>query len=57
MTGGHDKTVRIWDARTGELLLTLSGHDGWVTTVAFSKDGRRIVSGSFDGTIKVWQTR
>ena len=31
-----------------------SGHEGWVTTVAFSPDGSRIVSGGADGTIRMW---
>ncbi|PSB01818.1 serine/threonine-protein kinase [Merismopedia glauca] len=34
---------------------TLSGHDGWVQTLAFSPDGQKLGSGSTDGTIKVWE--
>ena len=34
--------------------LTLHGHIEFVNSVAFSPDGRRIVSGSYDTTIKVW---
>jgi hypothetical protein len=34
--------------------LTLKGHAGRVSSVAFSADGRRIASGSMDGTVKVW---
>lgn len=33
---------------------TLKGHTNWVTTVAFSADGRRLVSGSWDQSVKVW---
>jgi WD40 repeat protein len=33
---------------------TLDGHTGEVTSVAISRDGRRVVSGSRDGTVKVW---
>ena len=39
---------------TGQETLTLKGHTGSVSSVAFSPDGRRIVSGSSDGTVKVW---
>ena len=33
---------------------TLKGHSGWVTAVAFSADGRRLASGSWDQTVKFW---
>jgi len=35
-------------------LLTLKGHTDAVTSVSFSPDGKRIVSGSWDDTVKVW---
>jgi WD40 repeat protein len=34
--------------------LTLAGHTGWILTVSFSPDGRRILSGSWDSTIRIW---
>jgi WD40 repeat protein len=39
---------------TGELLRTLTGHSGIVLSAAYSPDGRRIVSASYDETVKVW---
>jgi hypothetical protein len=47
----------VWDARTGAPQLELKGHTGWVQSVAFSPDGTRIVTGSFDRTAKVWDAR
>ena len=43
---GRTTTVKVWDADTGQEVLTLKGHTGMVTSVAFSADGKRIVSGS-----------
>jgi WD40 repeat protein len=48
------RTVRIWDPATGRLLLTLSGHAGLITRVAYSPDGRRLASVSRDRLVKVW---
>jgi hypothetical protein len=53
-SGSFDKTVRVWDAQTGQELHTFRGHNNWVTTVAFSPDGTRLVSGGVDHTVKVW---
>ena len=55
IVSGGDKTVRLWDADTGQPIgAPLSGHDNTVLSVAFSPDGRRIASGSFDNTVRVW---
>ncbi|KAH6702780.1 WD40-repeat-containing domain protein [Leptodontidium sp. MPI-SDFR-AT-0119] len=55
VSGSWDKTVRRWDAATGQQLLpALKGHTSWVTSVAFSPDGKQIVSGSDDKTVRRW---
>ena len=46
--------MRVWDAASGAELLVLRGHEGSVTAAAFSPDGARIVSGSWDETVRVW---
>jgi len=51
---GFERTAKIWDIKTGRQLLTLSGHSGWITSMAFSPDGSRIVTGSHDRTARMW---
>ena len=46
-SASEDKTVKVWDATTGELLHDLSGHERRVIAVAFSPDGQRLASGSY----------
>jgi hypothetical protein len=57
VSASEDRTLKVWDVRTGRELLTLSGHSEGVMAVAMSEDGQRAVSGSFDGTLKVWDLR
>src|SRR5262249_47789486 len=54
-TADFKALVRIWDAASGEELLTLKGHSSWVWSLAFSPDGKRLYSGSRDRTVRVWR--
>lgn len=58
-TGGafQNSLVRLWDASTGELLRTLEGHVNGVERLAFAPHGQLLVSGSYDGTLRVWGIR
>jgi WD40 repeat protein len=49
-----DNTVRVWDAVTGTQLLMLRGHTNNVWSVSWSPDGRYLVSGSSDTSVRVW---
>src|ERR1700730_4634944 len=57
LSGSKDKTLKLWDAATGQLLRTFVGHTGEVTSVSFSPDGTRVLSGSDDGEdrrLRLW---
>lgn len=53
--GSHDSfDIHLWSVQTGALLDQLSGHEGPISTLAFTPDGRMLVSGSWDRTIRTW---
>lgn len=47
-------SVALFEAATGREVGTVTGHTGWVCGIAFSPDGRRLVTGSWDSTALVW---
>ncbi len=47
-----DKTLRIFEANAQKLVL--NGHNDWVYTFAISRDGNAIVSGCWDGEVRLW---
>ncbi|HLA43658.1 MAG TPA: hypothetical protein VJZ27_09500, partial [Aggregatilineales bacterium] len=46
--------IRIWDTETSELLTTLEGHTDRTTSTIFSEDGKLLITGSWDGTVRIW---
>jgi serine/threonine protein kinase/WD40 repeat protein len=55
-SGFEDPTIRIWNAKTGRLLVRLDGHTGWVGKLVFTRDGRHLISAAADQTIRFWDT-
>jgi WD40 repeat protein len=49
--------VRLWDPSTGLLLRTLEGHTSSVTHLLFSPENQFLVSGSYDGILRIWGIR
>jgi WD40 repeat protein len=54
VSGGSDKTIKVWDLATGQCLATFEGHTDIVYGVTVTPDGKYIVSGSKDNTLKLW---
>jgi WD40 repeat protein len=52
--GENDESVTLLDVESGREIHSLSGHDGSVTSVAFSPDETKLLSTSADGTIRLW---
>ena len=49
-------SVQVWEVRRRALQQTLRGHNNLVWHVSYTRDGKRLVSGSEDGLVKVWDT-
>lgn len=46
--------IRVWDLKSGKVVMILRGHRKMISSLALAKDGKRLFSGSVDGTIKAW---
>uniref|UniRef100_A0A8C2U142 Notchless protein homolog 1 n=1 Tax=Coturnix japonica TaxID=93934 RepID=A0A8C2U142_COTJA len=53
-SASFDKSIKLWEGRTGKYLTSLRGHVSAVYQIAWSADSRLLVSGSSDSTLKVW---
>jgi WD40 repeat protein len=52
--GAADRSVQIFDAKTGNKTSSFRGHDGRITHISFDKSGARIVTSSTDNTVRIW---
>lgn len=53
-TGSRDKRIRIFEVRSGICVVTLSGHDNWVTDLVFHPNGKYLISCGDDKSIRIW---
>jgi WD40 repeat protein len=66
-SGGADRAIRLWEAASRHDVTALHGHTGYIRNLAFTADGRRLVSvsqlpslgyferGTEDGTVRIWE--
>ncbi len=52
-SGSNDKTIKLWEANTGALKMTITEQSA-VESVVFSKDSKTVISGKDDNTIGLW---
>jgi WD40 repeat protein len=57
-TGGNsdEEHLKIWDAKTGKLVANPKGHTYQVDCLAWTADGKTLISGSDDHSIRTWNT-
>ncbi|KDQ10858.1 hypothetical protein BOTBODRAFT_115211 [Botryobasidium botryosum FD-172 SS1] len=53
-SGSRDRTIRLWDTKTGASIGILNGHSDFVMALTFSPDGSTLASASYDGTARIW---
>lgn len=56
VTGYQDGNIILLNAETGETVRTIRGHDGKVTSLVVSDDGKTVLSSSEDGSIRIWDS-
>lgn len=55
VAGGSSQWVTVWDAITGDKVIEIPAHTGTVHTLAFHPDGDKLLSGSWDGSLRMWE--
>uniref|UniRef100_A0A2S2QUI2 Notchless 1 n=1 Tax=Sipha flava TaxID=143950 RepID=A0A2S2QUI2_9HEMI len=56
-SASFDKSIKLWDGKSGQFLGTMRGHVQAVYMICWSADSRLLVSGSADSTLKVWDAK
>ena len=57
LSASWDRSLRLWNLKTGALICKFLGHSNDVLACAFSPDNRHIISGGRDSKLKVWNVK
>jgi centriolar protein POC1 len=53
-SGSEDKKVKVYDVRSGRVIIHFDAHSAGVTDVSYHPSGKYLISSSLDGTMKIW---
>ncbi len=56
-SGSGDRSIRLWDVETGQLLIILDGHESLVGALQFTPDGKTLISADERGMIRRWRSQ
>lgn len=56
VAGALNSSIKVWNARTGREIRTLSGHTDRVASLSYNRDGQKLISCSDDKNIKIWNS-
>ena len=48
--------INLWDVNNGQELISFKGHSKWITELLFDVEGEKLISGSLDKSIRLWNT-
>ena len=54
-SGSQDGEIRLWDMAARQQMQILTGHTAAITALQMMPDGKRLVSSSLDGTVRLWR--